>query len=163
MSDINPLAAVNNEDLANTYKTLNRDLISDRAPGKLNMAGEVRGHYSHTAVKEFASINGPLDKQINDWAAEWPVPYLVCDIKYSPPYALVIYTINLDDEDIQEMNDHAEEIEQVLAGKRAARKAKKAAEAEAAKKVHEEEAELIKLGRRCRDNHSKKKDVSNDG
>lgn len=152
----NPLAAVNNEDLANTYQTVNKGLINDRAPGHLNLAGDVRGHYAYSAVKEFKAINGPLDEQINKWAETMPVPYLVAAIHYAPPSCLLVYTLNLDQEDIQEMNDHAEEIDRILAEKRAIRAAKKKADEEAAQKVFEEEAKLIELGRRCRDNHSKK-------
>jgi hypothetical protein len=154
----NPLAAVNNEDLANRYPILNKKLISERAPGHMNMAGEVRGHYAHSAVKEFQEANGPLDQQINEWAKTMPVPYLVAGIYYAPPRCMLVYTLNLDDDDIQEMNENQEEIDRILKASRERKAAKRREDEEAAQKVHAEEEELIKLGKRCRDNHSKKGD-----
>ena len=154
----NALTAVPPTELSNTHATVNKGTLRDRAPGHLMFSGEIRGHYANCAVKEFKAIHGPLDDQLNKWAEELGVGFLVVDVKYAPPNMLVTYTLTLDDDDIDEMNEHQEEIDRVLRASRARKAEKKRADEEAAQKVHEEENALIALGKRCRDNHSKKGD-----
>lgn len=148
---IGPVTLGDVQDLGAQKKTLMP--LVDRQPGKINISGELRASYTGCATKLFQAIDGPLDEQLNIWAKTWEFTYTVVSIHFAPPQLLVVYTCMLEEEDILELEEHQEEVNNILRGKRQAREDKRRAEAEAAKKVWEEEAELIRVGKRCRDNH----------
>lgn len=148
---IGPVTLGDVDDLGAQKKTLMP--LVDRQPGKLNISGELRASYTGCATKMFREINGPLDEQLNKWAETWEFTYTIVGIHLAPPFLMVVYTCMLEEEDITELQEHQEEVEAILREKRQARAEKRRVEEEEAKKVWEEEAELIRVGKRCRDNH----------
>lgn len=145
-----PSSLVHPTELGNTVKPLT---LIDKQPGKLSISGEIRASYEGVAAKMFEAANGPLDAQLNEWAEQHKIGYIVVGMHFNYPHLLVFYTAALESEDIREMEDHYEEWQQFVREKRAARTAKKAEEEAAAKAVFEEEAEMIVLGRKCKENH----------
>lgn len=132
-------------------------LIIDKYPGKLYRSGEVAGHYFGCKAKLFIKYGGgpEVDDQLNKWAEENDLKYIVVEMQYSYDALLILYTQRLDEEDQQVLRDHGDEIARVVQEKRdERRKAKEEAEA-ALLKTMQEERELAELGRRCKENHPK--------
>ena len=118
-------------------------------PGKINLGGEIRGHYSGCAAIQFENVG-----QMNTFFTEHP-NMLVVDKLATADGVWVFYTRTMTKQDIDDLKAWSEANSDFMEKLRAKRQQEELDATEQERKAAAERERLIELGYKCERNHPK--------